>query len=147
MLTDVPTRSDAECSKPHRDPSAQVRRLFLDLPVVSEALTYGAPTWFVDRRRSFVKYVDPAAHRLGEAHVAVWAAASPGARQELVTADPRQFFAPPFGGSAWIGMWHDVDPNGPDWSEVREVIEDAHRHVAPHHLVSSLDHCPPGSGS
>lgn len=67
------------------------------LPEVTEGRTHGAPTWFV-RRRSFAKFIDPAEHRFAERHVVFWAAAPPGARQELVAADPEQFFAPPFGG-------------------------------------------------
>jgi hypothetical protein len=122
-----------------RDLLAPVRRLCLGLPAVTEAPTHGAPTWFVNRRRSFVKYVDPAAHRVDEVHVAIWAAAPEGARHELVAAHPRRFFEPPFGGARWVGMRLDVDPQGPDWSEVREIIEDAYRQVAPGHLVARLD--------
>ncbi|MEJ3651871.1 MmcQ/YjbR family DNA-binding protein [Actinomycetes bacterium KLBMP 9759] len=104
------------------------------LPGVDEGVTHGAPTWFV-RRRSFAKFVDPAHHALDERSVAFWAAAPPGARQELAAADPEVFFAPRFGGSGWVGMRLDVRPDGPDWDEVREILTDAHRQVAPKRLV------------
>jgi hypothetical protein len=115
---------------------AGVRARCLALPEVAERRTHGAPTWFV-RRRSFAKFVDPAEHpRLEQPHVALWAAAPPGARLELVAADPRRFFAPEFGGSGWIGMRLDTDP---DWDEVAEVLADAYRQVAPKKLVAALD--------
>lgn len=118
---------------------AAVRRRCLVLPEVTEGLTHGGPTWFV-RRRSFLKFVDPDEHpQLDLRHVAVWAAAPPGARHELVAAVPDRFFAPRFGGRDWVGMRLDVNPDGPDWEEVGEVITDAYRQVAPKRLVARLD--------
>jgi hypothetical protein len=119
---------------------AGVRERCLALPGVTEGLTHDAPTWFVRGRRSFAKFVDPENHpRLGEQHVAFWAAAPLGARQELVAADPARFFLPRFGGRDWVGMRLDVDPAGPDWDEVGEVLTDAYRQVAPKALVARLD--------
>lgn len=115
---------------------AGVRVRCLALPEVTEGLTHGAPTWFVRGRRSFVKFVDPAEHpRLDLPHLAIWAAAPPGARQELVAAAPDRFFAPRFGGRHWVGMRLDT---GPDWDEVGEVIVDAYRQVAPKALAARL---------
>jgi hypothetical protein len=113
-----------------------VRRRCLALPEVTEGLTHGGPTWFVRGRRSFVKFVDPEEHpQLHLPHVAIWAAAPPGARQELVAAAPDRFFPPRFGGRDWVGMRLDT---GPDWEEVGEVIVDAYRQVAPKALVARL---------
>jgi hypothetical protein len=115
-----------------------VRRLCLALPEVTEGLTHGGETWFV-RRRSFAKFVDPEKHRLDERHVAFWAAAAPGVRQELIAEDSRRFFAPRFGGYDWVGMRLDVPPEGPDWGEVGEILVDAYRQVAPKFLAAQLD--------
>ncbi len=117
----------------------RLRGLCLALPEVTERPTHGAPTWFVRGRRSFAKFVDPHEHRFDERHCALWAAAPPGSRQELVASAPERFFAPPFGGSDWVAMRLDVDPAGPDWDEVGEVVLDAYRHVAPKGLVAGLD--------
>lgn len=81
---------------------AGVREQCAALPEVTEALTRGAPTWFVRGRRSFVKFIDPEDHRFDELHVAFRAAAPPGARHESVAADPDRFFVPPFGGYDWV---------------------------------------------
>jgi len=117
---------------------AGVRRICMALPEVSEGLTHGGETWFV-RRRSFAKFVDPDKHRLDERHIAFWAAAPPGARQELVAEDPRRFFVPRFGGYDWVGMRLDVQTEEPDWQEVAEILTDAYRQVAPKFLVARLD--------
>jgi len=118
-----------------QDLLAGVRRLCLAMPEVTEGMTHGAETWFV-RRRSFAKFVDPEKHRVDEQHVAFWAAAPPGARRELVAEDPRRFFVPRFGGYDWIGMRLDQCV---DWLEVREILVDAYRQVAPKFLVTRLD--------
>ncbi|TCK20616.1 MmcQ/YjbR family DNA-binding protein [Pseudonocardia endophytica] len=113
----------------------RVRALCLALPSVTEAPTHGAPTWFAGGRRSFAKYVDPAEHHVDEeTGPALWAAAPPGARHQLVAADPERFFAPRFGGSAWVG----VRLAHPDWAEVAEILEDAYRQVAQRHLVERI---------
>lgn len=118
---------------------AGLRERCMALPEVTEASTHGAPTWFVRGRRSFAKFIDPEQHRFDERHVAFWSAAPPGARRELATADPRHFFEPPFGGYDWVGMRLDVDPQGPDWDEVREIVTDGYRRIAPKGLVSRVD--------
>ncbi|OLT20408.1 phosphoribosylglycinamide formyltransferase [Pseudonocardia sp. CNS-139] len=120
---------------PPGDPLARVRALCTALPETTEARTHGAPTWFV-RRRSFAKFVDPAGHRLDQPYVALWAAAPPGVRQELVAAAPDRFFEPRFGGRGWVGVRLDGEP---DWAEVREVVTDAYRQVAPKSLAARLD--------
>ena len=120
------------------NPLAGVRQICLALPEVTEGLTHGGETWFV-RRRSFAKYVDPVKHRLDEEHIAFWATAPPGARQELVAEDPQRFFEPRFGGYDWIGLRLDVPAAGPDWDEVAEILTDAYRQVAPKFLISRLD--------
>jgi hypothetical protein len=119
---------------------AAVRRRCLALPDVTEGLTHGGPTWFVRGRRSFVKFVDPEEHpQLDLPHIAIWAAAPPGARHELVAAAPDRFFAPRFGGRDWVGMRLDGES---DWDEVGEIILDAYRQVAPKRLVARLDTAP-----
>jgi hypothetical protein len=49
---------------------------------------------------------------------------------------PERFFRPPFGGAGWVGVYLDVPV---DWAEVREIIVEAYRIVAPRTLVAELD--------
>lgn len=92
------------------------------LPEVTEGLTHGGETWLI-RRRSFAKFVHPVKHRLDEEHVALWAAAPAGARQELIAEDPRRFFAPRFGGYDWIGLRLNVRADGRSTSVPRAETE------------------------
>lgn len=62
---------------------------------------------------------------------------APGAQEALVASDPARFFVPPYSGpKGWIGV-HLDDP--PDWDEIRELVEDSYRLVAPKTLVRRLD--------
>ena len=117
---------------------AGVRRLCMALPEVTEGLTHGGETWFV-RRRSFAKFVDPEKHRLDERHVAFWAAAPPGARNELVAEDPRRFFVPRFGGYDWVGMRLDLHPTDPTGRRSPKSSRMPIASVAPKFLIARLD--------
>jgi hypothetical protein len=55
---------------------------------------------------------------------------------ELVAEDPRRFFVPRFGGYDWVGMRLDLQPDGPGWQEVAEILTDAYRQVAPKFLIA-----------
>lgn len=119
------------------DPDVLVERLravCLALPEVTEKVSHGSPSWFV--RKMFVSWVG---RHHGDAHLSLWAAAPEGAQAEMVAAEPARFFVPPYvGHRGWLGMRLDVEPGGPDWDEVREVVTDAYRHVAPRRLVAQL---------
>jgi len=110
---------------------AEVRRLCLALPEVTERVSHGEPTWFV--RKSFVSF----ANRHHDDRVAMWCAAPPGAQQARVAADPEHYFVPPYvGGRGWLGVYLDVPV---DWDEVAEVVLQAYRQVAPKRLLAELD--------
>jgi hypothetical protein len=116
-------------------PLDALRARCLALPEATEKVSHGSPSWFV--RRMFVTLAD---HHHGDPHLALWAAAPPGVQGELVAAAPDRFFVPPYvGHRGWIGLRLDVEPGGPDWDEVREVVTDAYRLIAPKRLVAQLD--------
>lgn len=54
----------------------------------------------------------------------------------MVGTRPDRFFHPPFGGVGWVGVYLDVPV---DWAQVREIVVDAYRMVAPGALVARLD--------
>jgi hypothetical protein len=113
------------------DELVRVRRTCLALPEVTERLSHGAPSFFV--KKCFVMVMDD--HH-GDSRLALWAAAPPGAQEELVAADPVRFFVPPYVGSrGWVGVRIDLDP---DWSEVDEVVREAYLAVAPARLRSQV---------
>lgn len=113
---------------------ARLRALCLALPEVTEKTSHGTPSWFV--RRMFASYVG---RHHGSEHLALWVAAPEGAQEEMVEAEPDRFFVPPYvGHRGWLGMRLDAEPGGPDWDEVREVLTDAYRQVAPKGLAARL---------
>lgn len=112
----------------------RLRAICLALPEATEKNSHGSPSWFV--RRQFASYVG---HHHGDEHLALWVAAPEGAQAEMVAAEPARFFVPPYvGHRGWLGMRLDVEPGGPDWDEVREVVTDGYRHIAPRRLVALL---------
>jgi hypothetical protein len=110
----------------------RLRRIALALPEATEKLSHGELSFFC--RKQFVMLDD---HHHGADHLAFWAAAPPGAQEELVASDPERYFRPPYvGHRGWVGVRIDRDP---DWDEVAEVVRDAYRQVAPRKLVALLD--------
>lgn len=107
----------------------------LGLPEVAQRLSHGAPTWFVQDKRSFVTLWAHGHHADQFPHL--WCAGLPGAQQELTMSEPGRFFRPPYvGGRGWIGVRLDGEV---DWTEIAELCQDAYRAIAPARLVARLD--------
>lgn len=102
------------------------------LPEVNERPSHGQPTFFLrDKRVVATLWGGP------EDRPAVVAPAPDGVQAEVVTAEPDRFFRPPYvGHRGWIGLRLGDDA---DWAEVRAVVHDAYRLVAPAALVARLD--------
>jgi hypothetical protein len=103
----------------------RVRRICLAFPGVTERPSHGAPAWFAGTK-TFVTLWADGHHDNRFPHL--WCAAPDGAQQELIAADPRRFFRPPYvGHRGWLGVRLDRDP---DWAEIAELCADAYHHVA-----------------
>ena len=114
--------------------TVRLRELCSSLPEVSERVSHGAVTFFVRGKRTLAYLTDD--HH-GDGLLALVCPAPPGVQEELVRVEPGRFFRPPYvGHRGWIGLRLDV---APDWSEVREMVVDAYRLVAPKTLVRELD--------
>jgi hypothetical protein len=116
------------------DLAGPVREICLALPEVTERPSHGAPTWFVQDKKSFVTLWADGHHADHFPHL--WCAAVPGAQEELILADPERFFRPAYvGGRGWIGVRLDREV---DWALVTELCQDAYRAVAPARLLAEL---------
>ena len=112
------------------DPLAQMRRICLALPEVTEQETWGDPTFRV-RGKIF------AMPKRGNGRLSVWCKAPPGAQETLVGAEPARFFVPPYvGHRGWIGVRLDVPI---EWDELSDLVADSYRMTAPKRLTSVLD--------
>ena len=129
---------------PVRDPLSRLRQICLAFPKVTERPSHGAPSWFVQDKRSFVTFWPDGHHDLEFAHL--WCAAPPGAQAELIAANPDLYFRPPYvGHRGWLGVRMD---GALDWSEIAELCQDAYRAVAPKRLLRVLDELQlPGGGA
>ena len=111
-----------------------VRKICLSLPEVSERLSHGSPAWFVREKKTVAMFVDD--HH-GDGILGIWCPAYPGVQEEMVALEPERFFRPPYvGPSGWLGVRLDRDV---DWDEVRGILRDSYRKVAPKTLVKQLD--------
>jgi hypothetical protein len=104
------------------------------LPEVTERLSHGAPTFFVRGKKTFVSCMDD--HH-GDGRLALWCAAPPGAQATLVDEEPDRFFVPAYvGHRGWLGVRLDRDL---DAEEIRAIVVEAYRQVAPKTLLKQLD--------
>ncbi len=111
-----------------------VRDICFALPEVSERLSHGSPAWFIRGKKTLAMFVDD--HH-GDGILGIWCPAFPGVQEELVEQEPDRFFRPPYvGPSGWVGVRLD---RAVDWNEIREILADSYRKVAPKTLVKQLD--------
>jgi len=114
-------------------PLERLRALCLSLPETTERLSHGEPAWFVRDKKLFVSYAD---HHHDD-RLAFWCAAPFGAQDALVQSDPERYFVPPYvGHRGWLGVYLDVPV---DWDEIREIVRDAYRVVAPKSILALMD--------
>lgn len=115
-------------------PLTRLRKLCLGLPEAHEVEAWGEPTFRV-RNKLFAMYAAANNHH-GAGRPAVWCKAAPGNQALMVRAAPGRFFVPPYvGPSGWIGVWLDGDA---DWDELRELLRDSYRLIAPKRLGALL---------
>jgi hypothetical protein len=114
------------------DVEGRVRALCSALPEVLEKTTHSAPGFFVGMQ--FVMLWPHGHHDREFPHL--WCAAAQGAQEAMIVASDRYFRPPYVGHRGWLGARLD---GGVDWDEVRELIEDAYRIIAPKRLVARLD--------
>jgi hypothetical protein len=110
----------------------KLRKLCMALPEVSERLSHGEPTWFIQGKKTFVTSAD---HHHDERQ-SFWCAAPPGVQEALVEGDPVRFFRPPYvGHRGWVGVYLDVPQ---DWNEMADFVIEAYRTVAPKKVLALL---------
>jgi len=119
----------------------RVRRIALALPEVNERMSHGEPCFFVRDKRPLCYFHD---NHNGDGRISLWCPVPPGVQEEILSAEPVRFFAPPTSSTGvfrhWLGVY--LDTSGPyrvEWDEIAAIVEDAFRHVAPAVLVNELD--------
>ncbi len=116
-----------------RPPLDRLRAIIETFPETSEKLSHGSPTWW-GGKKTFACY-----HAGGydEGRRAVWIKAPPGAQEALVAADPERFYRPKYlGPSGWVALRLE---GRVDWNEVRGLLLQGYRMVAPKRALARLD--------
>lgn len=110
---------------------SRVRRICAALPAVSERLSHGEPTFFVNDR-VFTMFANNHHH---DRHIAVWIPTPPGAQQALIRNSSKKYFKPPYVGvRGWVGI--ELEEVGDE--ELGLHILEAWRLIAPQKLHSVL---------
>lgn len=108
-----------------------LRAICLALPETTERMSHGEPTWFIRDKKSFVTFSNR--HHGGE--FGFWCAAPFGAQDAMIAAEPAVFFRPPYvGHRGWVGVRLDLEDV--NWEQVRDVVREAFRTVAPSRLAA-----------
>lgn len=116
------------------NPLVRLRRICLALPEAHEVEAWSEATFRV-RKKMFALYASKTNHH-GAGRNAVWLKATAGNQSLMIQAQPDRFFVPPYvGPSGWIGVWLDA---GADWAELKSLVTDGYRLVAPRKLALLL---------
>jgi hypothetical protein len=111
----------------------ELRAIIEAWPETSEKLSHGAPTWW-GGKKTF------ACHHAGqydEGREGVWIKASDGAQNMLIDDNPERFYRPKYlGPSGWVGVRFG---SRPDWAQIRFLLEQGYRLVAPKRALRLLD--------
>jgi predicted DNA-binding protein (MmcQ/YjbR family) len=112
------------------DPLSQLRTISLEFPEAVETFTFGDPVFRV-RNKIFAMY------RTGDGGTSLWCKAAVGVQEDLVRADPKQFFRPPYvGPKGWIGVRLGKNT---DWNLVAHLVEQSYALIAPKKLSKMLE--------
>ena len=108
----------------------QLREVCLALPEATEKETWGHPTFRVRDKMFLGCGVDD------EGRVTASMKAEPGEQESLLATGHPFFFPKYVGAKGWIGLFLDADT---DWDEVRELVTDSYRAIAPKALAKELE--------
>jgi hypothetical protein len=102
----------------------------MDLPLVTERLSHGEASWFINEKKNFVAMSD---HHHDD-RVSVTFAAAAGVQESLILEDAERYFRPAYvGGRGWVGAYLDGndESNCPQWEVLGDLIVGAWLVVAP----------------
>ena len=106
-----------------------LRQICLSFPEAVEKETWGHPTFRVNDKMFVMCSTD-------DTTGPTMTLKAPAGEQELLLASSVRFFYPSYvGANGWIGI---KLSNSTDWDEVRELVDDSYRLIAPKRLLKAL---------
>lgn len=113
-------------------PLPRLRKICLSFPEAHEVEAWGEPTFRV-KGKMFAMYAADGNHH-GSGRASVWIKSDKENQALMLRAQPDNYFKPPYvGPSGWVGVYLD---RSPDWDEVRELLRDGWKSIAPKKLLS-----------
>lgn len=113
---------------------AKVAKLALALPEVTTK-RLGTHASFLVRKKTFAYYLDD--HH-GDGIVAITCKVAPGDNQLLAKTQAERFYLPSYlAAKGWVALR--LDQGEIDWEEVRELLQDSYRRMAPAKLAASVE--------
>ena len=113
-------------------PLPRLRKICLSFPEAHEVEAWGEPTFRV-KGKMFAMYAADGNHH-GSGRASVWIKSDKENQALMLRAQPDRYFKPPYvGPSGWVGVYLD---RSPDWDEVRELLRDGWKAIAPKKLSS-----------
>ncbi|MCU6713019.1 MmcQ/YjbR family DNA-binding protein [Paenibacillus sp. J5C_2022] len=110
----------------HKELFDRIRAQCLSFPGTSERMSHGAPSFFVNKKLSFVQY---RVNHHGDGRIALWCSAPAGVQSMLTESYPDNYFIPPYVGHlGWVGLR--LDRNAA-WSDISGMIGEAYQNRAP----------------
>ena len=115
------------------EPLERLRAIVEALPETRETVSHGAPTFWGGKKTFAVYHVG----HYDEGRRGVWIKAEDGAQEALIASDPARFYRPKYvGPSGWVGVRLEGEV---DWDELRQLLEDGWRLVAPKRAIRALE--------
>ncbi len=112
---------------------ARVTKICLALPEATHEIS-GDHAIYRIRKKPFAYFMD---NHHGDGIVCVAAKVAPGDNTALVAAQPERFCMPAYvGPRGWVSLRLDAGPI--DWDEVRELVSDSYRRIAPKKLAATV---------
>ncbi len=113
----------------------RIRKIIGDWPEIDERISHGMPTWW-GGKKTFARF---AAQHHNDERIALWFKSDLDSQEELVAANPRIFFVPPYVGvSGWVGADLGASKKK-DWELIEVLLEKGYRSVAPKRAITQLD--------
>lgn len=117
-----------------KDPALRrLRKICDDLPEATVEI-HGRHAALAVRKRNFGWFTD----HYGDGIVGLTVKVPPGESSALIASDPARFYLPSYlGPKGWVAVR--LDTAEVDWGEVRELLTDSYRLIAPKGLVNQLN--------
>jgi predicted DNA-binding protein (MmcQ/YjbR family) len=121
-------------AKPKVDPRLKrVKEICLEL-VETTTQRHGSHAAFLVRQKTFAYYLD---NHHGDGIIAIACKVAPGDNQLLANAQPERFYLPAYIASrGWVALR--LDRGEIDWEEVRELLQESYRRIAPKRLAANV---------